>query len=103
MQIGQVLINLIKNAWEASCRNEQPAVNVTVGLDNFQRPQITVSDNGEGILPDVHKRIFIPFFTTKKNGSGIGLSICKQIVGAHGGNISVTSIPNEGSRFTIRL
>jgi nitrogen fixation/metabolism regulation signal transduction histidine kinase len=103
MQIGQVLINLIKNAWEASCHNEQPVVSVVAGLDNFQHPQITVSDNGEGILPDVHKRIFIPFFTTKKNGSGIGLSICKQIVGAHGGSITVTSTPNGGSCFTIRL
>jgi nitrogen fixation/metabolism regulation signal transduction histidine kinase len=103
MQIEQVLINLIKNAWEASVHNEQPLVSVTAGLDNFQRPQVTVSDNGEGILPDVRKRIFIPFFTTRKNGSGIGLSLCKQIVNAHGGTIAVTSIPNRGSCFTIRL
>ena len=102
-QIEQVLINLINNAWEASFTNEKPVILVSAGLDNNQRPQISVSDNGVGILPEVRKRIFIPFFTTKKNGSGIGLSICKQIIHAHGGNISVTSIPDEGSCFIIKL
>ena len=102
-QIEQVLINLLKNAWEASCTNENPVISVSAGLDNNQRPLISVSDNGTGILPEVQKQIFIPFFTTKKNGSGIGLSICKQIILAHGGNISVLSTPNEGSCFMIRL
>ncbi|MDR1274304.1 MAG: hypothetical protein LBK12_07125 [Odoribacteraceae bacterium] len=103
VQIEQVLINLVKNAWEAAERAEHPLVNVAADLDNFQRPRIAVSDNGEGILPDASERLFIPFFTTKKNGSGIGLSVCKQIVGAHGGSITVASVPNEGSCFTIRL
>ena len=102
-QIEQVLINLIKNAKEASDTRETPVITVFAGLDNNQRPQISVTDNGVGILPEVRNRIFIPFFTTKKNGSGIGLSICKQIIHAHGGNISVTSTPDEGSCFTIRL
>ncbi|MDR1332521.1 MAG: hypothetical protein LBK07_10520 [Tannerella sp.] len=102
-QIEQVLINLIKNAWEASVHNGQPLVSVTAGPDPFQRPQIAISDNGEGILPDVYRRLFIPFFTTKKNGSGIGLSICKQIISAHGGTITVTSTPNRGSCFMVRL
>ena len=102
-QMEQVLINLINNAWEASLTNEEPIIIVLAGLDNNQRPQISVSDNGIGILPEVRKRIFIPFFTTKKNGSGIGLSICKQIIHAHGGNIFVTSTPNEGSCFIIKL
>ena len=102
-QIEQVLINLIKNAWEASCTRETPVISVLAGLDNNQRPKISVTDNGIGILPEVQKRIFIPFFTTKKNGSGIGLSVCKQIIHAHGGNISVTSRPDEGSCFTIKM
>ena len=102
-QIEQVLINLIKNAWEASGPTKTSVISVSAGLDNNQRPQISVSDNGVGILPEVRKRIFIPFFTTKKNGSGIGLSICKQIIHAHGGTISVTSTPDEGSCFTIKL
>lgn len=103
IQIEQVLINLIKNAMEAVSRCEHPHIQVAAGFDEKQRPQITVSDNGEGILPDVRKHIFIPFFSTKTNGSGIGLSLCKQIINAHGGTIHVISTPNEGSRFTIRL
>ena len=102
-QIEQVMINLIKNAWEASCDRENSVISVSAEYDNYQRPQISVSDNGVGILPEVRNRVFIPFFTTKKNGSGIGLSICKQIINAHGGNISVTSTPDEGSCFTIKL
>ena len=103
IQIEQVLINLIKNAWEASCMKETSVISLSAGLDNNQRTLISVSDNGVGILPEVQERIFIPFFTTKKNGSGIGLSICKQIIHAHGGNLSVTSTPDEGSCFTIKL
>ena len=102
-QIEQVLINLIKNAWEASQKKENPVISVSAGLDNNLRPHISVSDNGVGILPEVRNRIFIPFFTTKKNGSGIGLSICKQIINAHGGNISVTSTPDEGSCFIVKF
>ena len=102
-QIEQVMINLIKNAWEASYNRESPVISVSAGYDNYQRPQISVSDNGVGILPEVRKRIFIPFFTTKKNGSGIGLSLCKQIIHAHGGSISVASTPDEGSCFTLKL
>ena len=102
-QIEQVMINLIKNAWEASYNRESPVISVSARYDNYQRPQISVSDNGVGILPEVRKRIFIPFFTTKKNGSGIGLSLCKQIIHAHGGSISVASTPDEGSCFTLKL
>ena len=102
-QIEQVLINLIKNAAEASFANEKPLISVVAKYDARQRPQLTVSDNGEGILPEVKKHIFIPFFTTRKNGSGIGLSLCKQIINAHRGTISVTSTPGKGSCFTIKL
>ena len=103
IQIEQVLINLIKNASEALVSTKPPVITVSAGLDNNQRPLISVSDNGVGILPEVQERIFIPFFTTKKNGSGIGLSICKQIIHAHGGNLLVTSTLDEGSCFTIKL
>jgi len=103
IQIEQVLINLIKNASEALVSTKPPVITVSAGLDNNQRPLISVSDNGVGILPEVQDRIFIPFFTTKKNGSGIGLSICKQIIHAHGGNLLVTSTLDEGSCFTIKL
>jgi nitrogen fixation/metabolism regulation signal transduction histidine kinase len=102
-QMEQVLINLIKNAREAVDWNESPLIQVTATYDEKHRPRIAVSDNGEGILPSVREQIFIPFFSTKTNGSGIGLSLCKQIIHAHGGHIHVTSTLNEGSCFTIRL
>jgi signal transduction histidine kinase len=96
----QVLINLIKNACESASR-DQPAVLIT--KDEYQRPLIRVTDTGEGILPEVTDKIFVPFFSTKTAGSGIGLSICRQIVGLHGGTISVQSEPDKGSCFTIVL
>jgi len=102
-QVEQVLINLIKNGSEACAGKEDPKVEVTVRKDEYQRPVITVSDNGTGILPEVQDKVFIPFFSTKKDGSGIGLSICRQIIQNHGGHISITSQPGKGSIFTIRL
>ena len=106
-QIEQVLINLLKNAREASGRREEPRIEVkaafapkvTSSLTSW-RCTITVRDNGEGILPEVQDKIFVPFFTTKTAGSGIGLSLCKQIMNQHGGNISVYSEAGKGSCFT---
>ncbi|GHT75704.1 sensor histidine kinase [Bacteroidia bacterium] len=101
--LEQVLINLIKNAC-VSGRPENPAkVKVIVSKNEYQRPLIKVSDTGEGILPEVMDKIFVPFFTTKTNGSGIGLSICRQIANLHGGKISVQSEPEKGSCFTLQL
>ena len=62
---------------------------------------LTISDNGEGILPDVLDKIFVPFFTTKTSGSGIGLSLCKQIMTLHEGSINVKSEVGKGSSFIL--
>ena len=102
-QIEQVLINLIKNAWEACQEIQQPEIQINITKNEYQRPVISISDNGSGILPDVLDKIFVPFFTTKQGGSGIGLSICRQIINSHGGTISVSSQPEKGSCFTIRI
>lgn len=102
-QIEQVMINLIKNAWEASSVREEPKVDVEITVNEYQKPIIIISDNGYGIPDELLDKIFIPFFTTKKDGSGIGLSICRQIINAHGGTISVHSEADSGSRFTIKL
>jgi nitrogen fixation/metabolism regulation signal transduction histidine kinase len=100
----QVLINLIKNACEAAPPGgRQVRVEVHISRNEYQRPIVKVSDNGEGIQPEVMDKIFVPFFTTKPHGSGIGLSICRQIVNLHGGHLSVQSEPDKGSCFTIRL
>ena len=98
IQIEQVLINLIKNAWEACVREQSPEVKVNISKNDYNRPVIIVSDNGCGILPEVRDKIFVPFFTTKAGGSGIGLSICRQIMVSHGGNIKVESEPDKGTR-----
>ena len=102
-QIEQVLINLIKNAWEACLNVDAPNVEVKISKNEYNHPRIIVSDNGQGILSNVVDKIFIPFFTTKQQGSGIGLSICRQIINAHGGSISVNSEPEKGSTFIIKL
>jgi signal transduction histidine kinase len=65
------------------------------------RVLIKVSDNGGGIPPELIDKIFVPFFSTRKNGSGIGLSLCKQIMMLHKGNIQVQSAWNEGTSFNL--
>ena len=102
-QMEQVMINLIKNAIEATSHRENPQVTVEIINNELYRPTIRIIDNGDGILPDVIDKVFIPFFSTKPTGSGIGLSICRQIVQLHGGTISVTSDVGKGSVFTIGL
>ena len=103
-QMEQVLINLLKNAGEACM--DQPNPEVLVETDYQAENHIfrlSVTDNGCGILPEVVDRIFIPFFTTKPTGSGIGLSLCKQIMTLHGGSIRVKSELGKGSCFTLKL
>jgi len=101
--IEQVLINLIVNAKEAL--KDKPGAKIILSglLSTKQKPLIKVADNGTGIEEDVLENIFIPFFSTKKTGSGIGLSLCKQIMMLHKGNINVHSIPGEGTVFTLQF
>lgn len=100
--IEQVLINLLKNALEASSMNPLPEVQINAFRENGA-PVITVADNGSGILPEVLDKVFVPFFTTKPGGSGIGLSVCRQIMNRHGGSISVTSEVEKGTTFTMQF
>lgn len=100
-QIEQVLINLLKNAREACGRQSDKDIRVEVIISPAGNKLLTVSDNGEGILPDVLDKIFVPFFTTKTSGSGIGLSLCKQIMTLHEGSINVKSESGKGSKFIL--
>lgn len=101
--VEQVLINLVVNAKEA-LKDKQEARIVLSGLLNEKnRVLIKVADNGSGIPEDILENIFIPFFSTKKTGSGIGLSLCKQIMMLHKGNIHVHSVVGEGSVFTLQF
>lgn len=96
-QIEQVLINLIRNARENEATQITLSADITPGNHLFLR----VTDNGTGIDPEVQERIFIPFFTTKPTGSGIGLTISRQIMHQHHGSITVQSKAREGSTFTL--
>ena len=97
--ISQVLINLIRNAAEANENEPDSIIKIVAESDNNNFPLICVSDNGPGISEENLGKIFIPFFTTRENGSGIGLSISKQIMRAHGGNLKVKSVPNKETVF----
>ncbi len=101
--VEQVLINLVRNALQALAGRDQARVELAAGLDRRGRVLIRVRDNGPGILEDVQERIFIPFFTTRQEGSGIGLSLCRQIMRQHRGAISVQSTPDEETVFTLRF
>ena len=97
--IEQVLINLIKNAMEALAERPGARILVQTYLNNDARPVIMVRDNGPGIDPEYVDKIFIPFFTTKKKGSGIGLSLSRQIMRLHRGSINFYTSPEEGTTF----
>lgn len=100
-QMEQVLINLIKNAVEAC--SDSPSITVTTKADHPGHLfRISVTDNGCGISQDAIDNIFVPFYTTKPGGSGIGLSLSRQIVSMHSGLISAESSP-RGTTFTISL
>ena len=111
-QIEQVLINILKNAIEA-CEEREPSegyekrvsFSVEKGADDNGAEYIAflVRDNGVGIIAPVQEQIFVPFFTTKKQGSGIGLALCKQIVVNHGGSIELFSEENNGCTVICRL
>ncbi|MCK5470605.1 MAG: GHKL domain-containing protein [Cyclobacteriaceae bacterium] len=100
--IEQVLINLLKNAIEAGKDEDDFKIELS-GYEERGNVKIEVSDNGPGISSEVIDNIFVPFFTTKKEGSGIGLSLSKQILRRHGGNIEVVSKADVGATFTVTL
>lgn len=99
--IGQVLINLLKNAREALRSVEDGCIVVTV-TGNGGKGQISVADNGPGIPAELKDEIFVPFFSTKEKGSGIGLSLSRQIMKAHGGDLQLIS-SSQGASFHISL
>lgn len=100
--LSQVIINLIKNALQALEGRTEGIIRLDARNESGQT-FIEVTDNGQGIPPEVLKDIFVPFFTTKKTGSGIGLSLSRQIIHLHGGELSATSIPAQETRFSISL
>lgn len=99
--VEQVLINLVVNAIEAVREQEHPKITLSALQSVTKKTLLKISDNGSGMPEEIMDKIFIPFFSTKRNGSGIGLSLCKQIMMLHKGNVQVQSIIGEGTTFTL--
>lgn len=99
--LSQVLVNLLKNAMQAL--DGQTDKRITIRAYRQTATVIEVTDNGPGISPEIMDHLFVPFFTTKPGGSGIGLSLSRQIVRLHGGDLQATSLPGITTRFTITL
>jgi len=99
--IEQVIINLIRNSVHALDNRSNPTIELKAFYNKRGRVTMQVADNGKGILPEVLDKVFIPFFTTKQSGSGIGLSLSRQILRLHNGTISAHSVPNQETVFTL--
>jgi len=103
VQIQQVLINLMRNAMEAMVGSERQDLTVRSVLIDGDMVEVRVTDTGPGIAPEIAGHLFQPFFTTKVHGMGVGLSICRTIVEAHEGRISVEPNPDGGTVFCFTL
>jgi two-component system, NtrC family, nitrogen regulation sensor histidine kinase NtrY len=101
--LEQVLINLIRNAVEAVEGRDNPWINLDIGVIPGYQVRMKVEDNGPGINKEIMDKIFVPFFSTKQGGSGIGLSLSRQIVMMHRGSIEVSSKEGKGSIFEVLL
>ena len=100
--LEQAVINLVKNALDATAGQPSPRI-VLACRSEPGRVTITVADNGEGVPPGRMETIFIPFFTSRAGGSGIGLSLARQITLAHGGQLTVAANTPRGAVFEISL
>ena len=105
VQIQQVVLNLVRNAVDAMSDSPFPQRNLTITIESADddMAQVSVTDTGPGIDPEVADRLFQPFITTKRTGMGVGLSISRTIVEAHGGHIWAQTVPGEGSEFGFTL
>jgi two-component system nitrogen regulation sensor histidine kinase NtrY len=101
--VEQVMINLLVNAVEAVKEKESPRITLSAEILPNNKTILKISDNGMGMPPELLDKIFIPFFSTRKNGSGIGLSLCKQIMLLHKGTIQVQSTAGMGTSFLLQF
>ncbi len=101
--LSQVMVNLLRNAYQALESRESGEISVSAHLETDGAVRITVADNGPGIDNTLLNDIFVPFFTTRPDGSGIGLSLSRQIIRMHGGTLKVHSLPEKETRFFVLL
>ncbi|MGH8170318.1 MAG: sensor histidine kinase [Steroidobacteraceae bacterium] len=101
--LDQALINLVRNALEALRDTHSGQIALAAYRESDGRTAIVVADNGPGIPAEQREKIFVPFFTTKRQGSGIGLTLVRQIAAAHGAGVDVTETPGGGATFRMRF
>jgi two-component system, NtrC family, nitrogen regulation sensor histidine kinase NtrY len=97
------LLNLLRNAFRATAEVEQPLVVLSISRQAGGRFNIEVRDNGPGIPADRRDDVFLPFYTTHKGGSGVGLSFARQVALAHGGSISAGEAPEGGASIKMTV
>lgn len=86
---------------ESIAKSPDARIQLIARMSEKQRPEILIVDNGPGIPEEIIEQIFVPFFTTRENGSGIGLSLSRQIMRLHGGSLQVRSVPGKETVFTL--
>jgi len=105
IQLEQVLVNLVRNGLEAvaAVQRPRPLIIITTAIVHKTAVRVSVRDNGPGLPPDTRDQLFHPFFTTKKNGLGMGLSISRSIITAHDGRLWAVSPPGDGTTVHLSL
>jgi signal transduction histidine kinase len=101
--LDQALINLVRNAVDALRDTQDGVITLSARRDPDGRIAIAVADNGPGIPPELREKVFVPFYTTKRQGSGIGLTIVRQIATAHGARVDISSASGGGALVTLRF
>ena len=96
-----VLLNMLRNAWQATKDKDSPQIVLEGRMNRRGNVVIEVSDNGDGVPTDLSRKVFVPFFTTKKGGSGVGLALARQVMIAHGGYITLSASDAGGAKFTL--